>query len=497
MEAPEALPPEEIAVLEANAVALGIGLDVLMEHAGRAVAEEAVRHLPKTPGPVAVLLGPGNNGGDGATAAYYLRQWGYAPSVWLVRPPETVRSVLARRALERVRSTGPLHVGVPSASELAAFPLLVDALLGVGQRAPLRPPFREACQAVRASRSPVLAVDVPTGYDDPEGLVAHWTVTFTAPKLGVPSARSGEVVLREVGIPAEARSRTGPGEFQRFFASRPGSSGRGGRVVVVGGGPYAGAPALAALAALRCGAERATAVVPARAFAAVQGFAKDLVVRSVGAEAFGPGDVEPVLRILGEGPVAALVAGPGAGHDPATLRFFGVLLPALDPTLPVVVDADALPALREGANGLPALAGHPIVATPNAGEFRRLARGPAEEEGDGAVQRLALELGVTVVRKGAVDRISDGRASVQNLHHHPAMAVAGAGDVLDGLIGALLARGMSPIGAARLGTYWAGEAGRAAGERAGEGLLASDLVDELAPALVRQPRPGTAGEGPR
>jgi hydroxyethylthiazole kinase-like uncharacterized protein yjeF len=489
------LTPEETAVYEANAVALGVGLDVLMEHAGRAVAEEAVAHLTGTPGRIVLLVGPGNNGGDGSTAAYYLQQWGHPVELWMVAGGGGPRTALARRAFDRVRRSVELRDGVPTSAELAGATLVIDAMLGVGHRAPLRSPYREACTVLAGASVPILAVDVPTGYSDPAGIRARWTVTFTGPKANLPEDRLGTVVVRDVGVPSEAWERTGPGEFQRLRSARPlGPSGRGGRVVVVGGGPYAGAPALTALAALRCGAERATAIVPGAAAALVQGFAKDLVVRGVGGSHFTPEDADPVLRMISAGPVAAVVAGPGAGDDPATRAFFAALLPALDPSLPVLVDADALPALRND-DGSSRLFGRAVVATPNPGEFRKLRNGPDPVDLASAVQTLALNLGVCVVRKGSEDLISEGRATVRNLHHPPAMAVAGAGDVLDGVIGALLARGIDPVGAARLGTFWAGEAGRIVAAVRGDGLIASDLVEAL-PEARRRRTEGPDGPGP-
>ena len=167
-----------------------------------------------------------------------------------------------------------------------------------------------------ASRVPTLAVDLPTGVRDPAGLVPTWTVTLTAPKLEMDAARAGEVTVRDIGIPATAWGQTGPGEFLFFPAATLTSQGRRGRVVVIGGGPYAGAPALAALGALRAGAERATVIAPAGAAEQVQSFSPNLVVRAVGRGAFGAPDVDPILHVLESAPPEAVVLGMGAGADP-------------------------------------------------------------------------------------------------------------------------------------------------------------------------------------
>src|SRR5579871_6539021 len=200
MDPPAALSARESAVIEANAVARGIALDVLMENAGRAVAEEAHRRATP-PGRVDLLVGPGNNGGDGAVAAHYLRQLGTPVEVWEVSAG-THRSAQAQRALDRARREGPVRSGPPTPDQLAGAALVVDALLGVGHRAPMRADIRAAVQAATASGVPILSVDVPTGLGDPDGLRARWTVALTAPKADVPEDRAGETVVRDIGIPS-------------------------------------------------------------------------------------------------------------------------------------------------------------------------------------------------------------------------------------------------------------------------------------------------------
>jgi hydroxyethylthiazole kinase-like uncharacterized protein yjeF len=483
MDAPPAISARESRVYEVNAVVRGIGVDLLMENAGRAVAEEAIRHLPPPPVGVGILIGSGNNGGDGTAAAHYLRQLGYAPEIFRVSSTE-IRSAPARRCFDRAARDSPVHRGVPTAVQLSEYPLLIDALLGAGHTAPLRPEYAAAVGAMRQSGTPVLAIDTPTGLGDPGGLLARWTVALTAPKSEVPAARAGEVIVRDIGIPAAAWSETGPGDFLTFEAGPPDPvPARGGRIVVVGGGPFAGAPALVGLAALRAGAERATVLVPEQIAPVVQGFSLDLVVRGIGGTRWGPESVARAWAVLESGPVDAVVAGPGAGRDEATLTFFRELLPSLDLAVPIVVDADALPALWD-ETGTPLLPGRPVIATPNEGEFARMVKTlpglPSGGTPDAAARAISERLGVTLVCKGAADRIVNSDRSARNLHHPPSQAVAGSGDVLAGVLGALLARGGTPWDAARLGTYWVGEAGHRVAAVRGPGLLASDLVDAVA-----------------
>ncbi|MGD0257490.1 MAG: NAD(P)H-hydrate dehydratase [Thermoplasmata archaeon] len=476
----------ETAVAEANAQALGLSTDVLMENAGRVVAEEVVRALPTPQARLAIVAGPGNNGGDGFCAGHYLLEWGYRPEVWLVTPPAQIRTNAARRCYERIARRCPFHIGVPSAEELAAFPLVVDALLGTGQSGTLRSPFREAVRAVRESGVPVLSIDVPTGATDPEGLRPQRTVALAAPKAEFADSSPGEVIVRDIGIPEAAWRETGPGDFL-YLRRAGGTDGRGrtGRLVVIGGGPYAGAPALAGLAALRSGAERATIFAPGGAADRIQSFSPNLIVRAFGKDRFTPADVGPMLRYLDQTPPRAVVMGMGVGTESETLEALRGLTRSIVGRYPVVIDADALAVLPDIVRGR-ALA-HPVLATPNGGEFIRVFHGPkdgAPEERRAVARTAGQELGITIVAKGDPDLITDGVEVYENRHHALAMTVGGSGDVLGGVLGSLLAQGLGATGAALLGTYWVGEAGLRVAATKGDGLVATDLIEELPAALV-------------
>ncbi len=480
------LSSEEMTAVELNSVALGVSLDTLMENAGRAVAEEAARHLPPPPARVAIVAATGNNGGDGTCAAHYLREWGYSPEVWLVRPPSEIRSRAARRCFERIERKVPLHLRVPRSDELATMPLVIDALLGTGQTDTLRAPIREAVEALRSSGAPVLAIDLPTGAGSPDGVRPAWTVALTVPKREMPSERAGELVVREIGIPAEAWTRTGPGEFVFFpERSRRGDHARTGRVVVIGGGPYSGAPALSGLSALRSGAERATVLAPGGAAERIQGFSPNLVVRAFGEERFRPTDASDLVEFVRSVSPGCVMLGMGAGAHPETVEALRTVETELAGTVPLVVDADGLAALPSPgeAGGKP---GAPLLATPNAGEFLRIFLGgndPGPSLREEAARKAALERHLFLVVKGDPDLLSDGEVLVANHHHHPAMTVGGVGDVLAGVLGSLLAQGVSPLSAARLASYWTGEAGILAASRKSFGLLATDVLDELPEAL--------------
>jgi hydroxyethylthiazole kinase-like uncharacterized protein yjeF len=478
----------EMAVVEANAVALGATVDFLMENAGRAVAEEATRHLPSPPARVAVVAGNGNNGGDATCASFYLHQWGYSPEIWLVRPPSEIASRAARRCLERIERRLTIHLGVPRAEDLASMPLIVDGLLGTGQGGRLRPPVRDAVAAIRTSRVPVLSIDVPTGVSDPEGLRPSWTVSLTCPKEEMVAGTSGEVSVRDIGIPVDAWHRTGPGEF--LFFPRPtgrGDRGRTGRVVFVGGGPYAGAPALAALAALRSGAERATVLAPQGAAERVQAFSPNLVVRPFGVDRFRPTDVPELLEFVRSSHPGAVALGMGAGAHPETVEALRELERALVGTVPLLVDADGLAGVPTPEEIVESADAPTILVTPNVGELERYfgierSVGPAERAAQ--ARAAAQRRRVTLLAKGDPDLLTDGESAFENAHHHPAMTVGGVGDVLAGVVASLLAQGVYPLHAARLGAWWVGESGTRVAARKSFGLVATDVLEELPAVLV-------------
>ena len=482
-------PPQsarETRVIEANAVALGISIETLMENAGRSVAEEAARHLKGPSDPVAVITGPGNNGGDGFAAVHYLKQWGYSPDVWLTSPAAEIRSSPARRCYERVAPTTRLRVGVPRSQELEGYSLVIDAMLGTGQHGEPRAPIRDAVQALTAAAVPVLSIDEPTGLGSAVAVHPRWTVALEAVKQGMTPEACGEILVRPIGIPAAAVRETGPGLFLFFpLPSDKSRSPRSGRVLVVGGGPYPGAPALAGLAVLRSGAERAVIAAPQPAAGYIQSYSPTLIVHPVGSERFQPSDVPTLMHLLDRERFDAVVVGMGVGQAPESAAAMADFVGRIRARpLPLVVDADAL-----GALGSPPAAGPstgPCVATPNRHEFdtrfmelhETLANSRLE-----AARRVAQERGLTLLAKDDVDLLTDGTRAYLNRHHHPAMTVGGTGDVLAGVVGSLLARGVDGLDAARLASYWVGEAGLRAFSSQSWGLVATDVIDELAGAL--------------
>jgi ADP-dependent NAD(P)H-hydrate dehydratase / NAD(P)H-hydrate epimerase len=471
----------EVAIAERNAVALGVPLARLMDNAGRAVADELRSRFPDPAARIVVLAGEGNNGGDGSSAVHHLLGASRTAELWVIPGRTAVRSGIARRALAQVEAAHAVHDGVPPASVLSEAAVVVDAMLGTGQTGELRGPYREAIEQVRQANVPVLSVDLPTGFGGRQALVPTWTLTLSSPKTGLSESNGGTVMVRSIGIPEGAFDRTGPGEYLAYPAPTP--RGRHVRVAVVGGGPFSGAPALAALAALRAGAERATVYAPEPAAGAMRALSSNLIVVPAGNDRIRPEDVAPILEGLRSSRIGAVVVGMGLGRHPETHDAVRTILRALAGTVPLVVDADALDALPRTQSPNPLA---PIVVTPNEGEFARVFRGEAwtgPESRLAAARAVAGTHGVTVVLKGGEDAIAGPDRTASSGPHPTAMNVGGSGDVLAGVLGRLIADGIDPVLASRLAAQWLGDAGARVASRLGDGLIATDLIGELPYAL--------------
>ncbi len=506
----------------------GVPLEKLMERAGMAVARFCLREYPELER-VTVLCGKGNNGGDGLVAARVMAQAGVETTV-LVLAAEAEVSGLAGAALGKLREagrTGPsMKVRVAFCETVAALSeqgealeeaeLVVDAIVGTGFKAPLRGVAAVLQEWVGRLLMPVVAVDLPSGWEadsreqDVAGAFrADGVVTFTAPKQAhvfghmACSRESGDafgpVVVAEIGSPEKAvRSESGIGwtGASKALAERPravnGNKGKFGHVLVVGGsfGTF-GAPSMSSLAALRTGAGLVTAGVPRGIVNEVGRVTPELMVRALeeGEGAASLGNLSAgALEVLMKG-ISVLAVGPGLSTRGEASAFARGLVAKT--TVPVVVDADGLNAfagrtelLREASAG-----GRTVVLTPHPGEMGRLCGMTVKEvEADrvGLARRFATEHGVTLVLKGWRTLVAhpDGRVGV-NTTGNPAMAKGGSGDILTGIVAALLAQYPGDVGrAVEAAVYLHGLAGDCAAHSMDEHtVLATDTVGHLSDAF--------------
>lgn len=496
----DAMKPSELVLLSTEqmrradgiAIAAGTAGIVLMERAGRAVAEAVLRRVGEGAS-IAVACGPGNNGGDGFVAARLLQEQGLKVHVALLGASEALRG---DAAIAFSRWNGP---ALPLASLGDAKPdLFVDALFGAGLRRPLSGEAAGAVAIMNASGRPVIAVDIPSGLSGDTGqaegpaVQATETVTFFRLKPGhlLLPGRSlcGETIVADIGIPAqEALRDIAPTAFRNEPALWLGAwphhgldthkFRRGAVAVAAGGIASVGAPRLSARAALRIGAGLATILCAPEALAAHASRGPDALMQRPIA------DGEAFSEFLRDRRVSAVLAGPALGLDD---RASGLVRAALVSDKPIVLDADALTLLATSLRGeaLTPQRDAPRVLTPHEGEFQRLFGNEPTTAAEGSklerARRAAALCGAVVVYKGADTVIAapDGRAAI-NATGSAALATAGSGDVLAGLIAGLLAQGMSGFEASCAAVWLHGRAG----EALGFGLIADDLPEAIPPLM--------------
>lgn len=454
----------------------------LMERAGRAVAEAIrARWSPAAlGGPVAVLCGPGNNGGDGFVAARLLAEAGWPVRLGLLGERERLSGDAAHHAALWEGPVEPL-----TAALLRGAGLVVDALFGAGLTRPLEGAAAAVLTAAADAGLPLVAVDVPSGLQGDSGVPlgglaasATLTVTFFRPKPGhllFPGRRlCGELLVADIGIPGAVLAaieprlwRDDPALWLPAWRPREAESHKYhfGHALLVGGGVMTGAARLAARAALRVGAGLVSLAAPAEALTVYQLASPSLIVR--------PGaDAEALTRLLQDGRYDALLLGPGLEAGAETREQAAALLASGRPCL---LDAGALTAFAEDPERLFAALRGPVLLTPHDGEFRRLF---PDLEGDrlARARAAARRSGAVVLLKGADTAVAapDGRAVLVD-NAPPWLATAGSGDVLAGLGLGLLAQGVPPFEAAAAAAWLLG----AAGTDCGPGLISEDLPESL------------------
>lgn len=472
---------------------------LLMERAGLAAAREILAAYPSR-GRAVVAVGRGNNGGDGMVVARHLAEAGW--DVAVVSADGTAPGGDDAGRMAEIAATLGLVV-VPAAPPGVAWDgaVLVDALLGTGARGAPRAAEAGVIGRIAAADGPVVALDVPSGVEADTGRIAgaavraDMTITFHGDMPGLRvapgSAHAGRVVVADIGtphaveIPAAAwLSSAGALAAAPRKAAASDKYGSG-AVLVIGGSPgLTGAPCLTARAALRAGAGLAVVAVPAGVQPAVA--AHLLEVMSAGLPDddghLGPGSVDEAVRQSGRAGAVAL--GPGLGRAEGTMRAVHDLLARLE--RPLVLDADGLWHLGDDPAG--ALAGRPAptVLTPHAGEAGRLLgweRARVEAERLSAARTLAEATGAVVVLKGAGTIVArPGGLPVVDSVGTPALATAGTGDVLTGVVAAFLAAGLPAADAATVAVVAHGRAGALTGN--GDGTVASDVVECLPRALA-------------
>jgi NAD(P)H-hydrate epimerase len=470
-----------MAAVDANAAALGIPRKQLMESSGNAVAR-VVRSEVAPGSRVILLCGRGNNGGDAFVAARFLSE--YDVETVLLGRPDTIGTQIARENWEALQTTELPTRTVSDTNQLDDVDLesadcIVDAMLGTGVTGALREPEATTARAINATESTVVAVDVPSGVDadtgNAEGVAvdADHVVTFHDTKPGFESLDT-ELTVADIGIPVAAELFVGPGDIRGRRRAAESHKGDHGELLVIGGGPYTGAPALTAQAALRAGADLVHVSCPASVATQVQGYSENLIVHPFDGQRLTPGVVDEILDLAAEQDV--VICGPGLGSHDETLAAVESFLSSY--TGRAVVDADGLsvvPAVDTDAT---------LICTPHQGELLKMG-GETDDDWEqraSLVNQFASDIGHTLLVKGAYDIIADGEETRVNRTGNPGMTVGGTGDVLAGTVGSLFT-GRDSRAAAAVGAYLNGRAGDLAFDDRGYGLVATDLIDRLPEAF--------------
>ncbi|WP_458204634.1 NAD(P)H-hydrate dehydratase [Haladaptatus sp. NG-SE-30] len=463
---------DRMAAVDVNAEALGVPRKQLMESSGNAIARE-VRDLVAPGARVVVVAGRGNNGGDAFVAARFLDD--YDVSVFLLGRAESIGTDIARENWDALQQAeyDTTEVTDSRTLDLPDCDLVVDAMLGTGVTGALREPEATAARKINETDATILAVDVPSGVNADTGDVdgtavdADRIVTFHDTKPGL--ADLDGVTIADIGIPAAAERFVGPGDLRGVRGDV------GGRVFVIGGGPFTGAPALAAQSALRAGADLSFVAAPDTVAGEIQGYAEDLIVQPYEGDRLTPEQVDSLVETA-EGYDDTVVLGPGLGNADETLEAATQFLESF--TGRAVVDADALPVIPDLDTDAE------LVCTPNRKELAKMGGPEADDlrEVTDGIETLAADLGHVVLAKGATDVISDGERTRLVRTGNTGMKVGGTGDVLAGIVAGLFGTA-DGFDAACVGSYANGRAGDLLYDEHGEGLLASDLLDTVPAAI--------------
>jgi len=489
----------EMRALELNSEYFGVSRLQLMENAGRSVAEEVANRFKPNKTDIAVFCGLGGNGGDGFVAARHLVGLGFKVEVLLAGLSRDISDKEAEKNWEALMSLKDfMALYQVYDSSLIPSPkaeVVIDALLGIGLKGVPRSPILHMVRKINEMDAFCVAVDVPTGIDSDTGkalneaVKADLTVTFHKLKPGLAEAKeyTGEVIVRNIGLPLEFEQFAGPGDVQLVVKRRQPEAHKGefGRLLVIGGSEvFSGAPFLVATAALRTGVDLAHIAGPHKTAYAISSMSPDVITIKLEGDHLNPRNVATIRPYLEKSTSVAI--GPGLGLHKDTREAVKEIVKVVEEAkVPLLLDADGLKAFADFKHRVTS----PMVFTPHAGEYLILTgKEPPKDLKERAkeVQKTAGELGATILLKGHVDVISDGKRVKLNFTGNPGMTVGGTGDVLSGIVAAFLAQGADPFEAAVAGAFINGAAGDFVQNEKGYHMVPTDLLDWI-PCVIDDP----------
>lgn len=476
----------EMKVIDTNSEYFGVPPMRLMENAGKNVSEFVRITVNDTKKNILILCGTGNNGGDGFVAARYLTQY-YKVTVFLAGTD--IKTEIAKKNFEKLQTYEiKIYTELRDLDRLLSEnDVLIDALLGTGLTGELKEPYVTIVKKTNSTKNKIIiSVDVPTGLGSTHAITPGYTVTFHDTKEGMNKTNSGKIIIADIGIPSEALAYVGPGELSVYYPrpAKKSHKGENGVVLVIGGGPYIGAPALSGLAALRTGVDLVYIATPKRSWESIATFSPNFIVKDLTQDMLTKEDIPYIEELLGK--CTGVILGPGLGTASETEEaIISLVKKIIAKKKPLVLDADAIQPM---AKNLPLIKNSTTVITPHVGEFKKLTTVTLSQDLDiriSTVKEWAAKLGITIFLKGYIDILSNGTNVKQNKVHNEAMTVGGTGDVLAGIIGALLSKGVRPFEAVRVAAFLNGEAGNEAYHKKSYGLLATDIIDEIPNVLKK------------
>jgi NAD(P)H-hydrate epimerase len=493
---------KEIKVLDRNSEFCGVPAINLMENAGKGVADFIKQDLKQKYKEILVFCGIGNNGGDGLVASRYLSEFCNV-EVFLTGKENEIKTSISKENFKKLKKTNTKIFDIKSIESIDELvigkEIIIDSMLGIGLSGNLREPYLSIVKKINSLKERIIvSVDVPTGLGTNNSIKPDYTVTFHDIKIGMNKQNSGNVKIVDIGIPKKAIEYIGPGELVTYYPRPKLESHKGdnGVVLVVGGGPYIGAPAMSGLASLRTGSDLTFVTTPKKAARAMTSFspelikplrlAKDtsklspnLIVKELNDEDnLITEDINIIEKYLPKSD--SVIIGPGLGSENQTKIAIKKLIEKcvrLDKSM--VIDADAIQVVGKNPE---IIKNSKTVITPHAGEFKELTNESLDdniEKRKQFVKKWAKKFGVTIILKGPIDIISNGKDVKLNDIHNQAMTVGGTGDVLAGIIGSLLSKNVEPFNAARIGVFINGSAGNNSFKKYSYGLIATDMIHEI------------------
>jgi hydroxyethylthiazole kinase-like uncharacterized protein yjeF len=462
---------EDSKVMDLNSAIFGVNIKTLMTNAGKAIAEILDKDYPAIK--IAFACGKGNNGGDGFAAAHFIRN--HNVTVLLI-DSKTSQSEEASYYYSLLKCPiMPFEM-----ADLDSYDLIVDCGLGTGIHGNIKEPYISYVKKLNKFKGIIISVDLPTGFDTINTVKPARTITLHDIKEGMNETNCGEIVTIDIGVPPEAYKYVGTGDMIRYPIPAPNShKGCNGSLLIIGGGPYYGAPAMSALAAMRIGTDLVKIVTPSKSYERISSFSPVFVMGELSGDRLKPEHVKNLLDLCNM--YNAVLIGPGLGLEDETSEAVKEFVSKCP--VPMVIDADGITSLGREFR----FKDVPSIITPHSREFIRIG-GTFKDDTERSVNIKSLDINSIIVLKGQQDYISDGYKTRINTSGTVGMTSAGTGDVLGGIIAGLLSKGMKPFDAACLGTYISGKAGELAFEEKSYGMIATDVIDKIPIVLKNELR---------